>query len=427
MRWLILFFTALATACGGSSAPEVEQAHAVYTCPMHPQVVDDEPGACPICGMDLVPATQASSDLHIEPAIVQNMGVRTAVVREQTLFKHLRTIGEVEVAEDQVSVVNLRTSGWVERIYVDRTGDPVKRGERLFDVYSPELVAAQEEYLLALRSGGADSPLAKSARRKLELWDIAAADIDRIAKEGAARTLPVRSPSTGFVLTKDVVEGARVMAGQDLYRIGNLQQIWVNAEVYEFDAPWVEEGQPAQMELSFQKGRLLEGKVSYIYPTLNERSRTLRVRLEFENPGVSLKPGMFATVYIQFRRMEDTLAIPTEAILHTGEREIVFVALGEGRFAAREVKTGLEADHHMTEVLSGLEAGEVIVTSGQFLLDSESQLQEAIQKLVSGHGSDHDHGDDEAAATWTCPMHPEVVQDTPGRCPECGMFLEEKK
>ncbi len=482
LRTLIL---ALALAlplvsCGDeatSEAPSEQAGAQLYTCGMHPQVVQDHPGSCPLCGMDLTPmkggggaakgsAPEGERELShwvapmdpgyisdkpgkspmgmdlvpvytdevgaggggvvgVDPVVVQSMGVRSSVARPQTIFRHLRTIGEVQVAEDEVSVVNLRFSGWVDRILVDKTGDPVKAGQRLFEIYSPELVAAQEEYLLALRS--ADEALARSARRKLELWDIEARDIDAIARSGdAARTLSIRSPSSGYVLHKSVVEGARVAAGKDLYRIGDLAKIWVEAEVYEFDAPWVELGQPAQMELSFQKGTLLEGEVTYIYPTLNPKTRTLRVRLEFDNPGVALKPGMFATVHIQYRKKEDVLAVPTEAIIHTGERELVFLALGQGRFTAREVTTGLVADHHMTEVLTGLSAGEVVVTSGQFLLDSESQLQEAIAKLLAVRAG----GGEEARATvttvYSCPMHPEVLQAGPGRCNECGMFLEER-
>ncbi len=510
---LVSIILAFVVSCdGGATGDQADQAEAdqLWTCGMHPQVIEDHPGICPICdmnltpmkmrgdegepppdgervishwvapmdpnfvsdkpgkspmGMDLVPVYQdelnagGNGMVTIDPVVVQNMGVRTEVVQRQTIFRHLRTIGEVQVAEDEVSVVNLRFDGWVERIFVDKTGDEVTAGQRLFEIYSPELVSAQEEYLLALGSQGADSPLARSARRKLELWDISARDIDAVASSGeSARTITIRAPSGGFVLHKNVVEGARVKAGQDLYRIGDLASIWVEAEVYEFDAPWVALGQPAQMELSFQKGTIIEGEVAYIYPTLNPKSRTLRVRLEFDNPGLGrpaatqagaigadgaadaaaqrprpiLRPGQFATVYVQYRRQEDTIAVPTEAVIHTGERELVFVALGQGRFAPREVTTGLIADHRLTEVLNGLKPGEVVVTSGQFLIDSESQLQEAVQKLLALRAADGGDGaeDDEVAPTPTtvtsCPMHPEHVQAGPGRCPDCGMFLEER-
>jgi len=417
----------LAVGCGGGErAADVhaDEAGQLWTCGMHPQVVQDAPGTCPICGMDLTPMKPgAGAAVSIAPGVIQQIGVETAPVERTTVFRHLRTIGQVEVGEDELSVVNLRYSGWIERIYVDKTGDRVERGQPLFEIYSPELVAAQEEYLLALRSPGPESRLAVSARRKLTLWDIPSWDIDAIAAAGEARrTMPVRSPGSGFVLHKNVVEGGRVQAGQDLYRIGDLQRIWVTAEVYEHDAPWVEEGQAAQMELSHLPGRVVEGEVSYIYPTLNERSRTLTVRLEFDNPGVQLKPGMFATVYIQYRRKDDVIAAPSSAVLHDGRRRLVFVARGQGRFEPREITTGLAGDRRMTEVLSGLEAGEQVVVNGQFLIDSESQLQEALAGILAGaealEESAHDH------TLYSCPMHPEVISDEPGRCPTCDMFLE---
>ncbi len=452
----------------------------LYTCGMHPNLVQHEPGTCPICGMELTPvrgggagkgATRAgerrikywqapmdpsyirnepgkspmgmdlvpvyedeapgadSDAIAIDPVVAQNMGVRVARARRQTLYRHIRTIGEVEVGEDLVSVVNLRFSGWVEKLYADKTGDPVSEGERLFDIYSPELVAAQEEFLLALRTQGPKSELARSARRKLQLWDLDGADIDKVARDRRVRrAIPIRAPRAGFILSKSIVEGARVEQGHDLYHIGDLSRIWVTAEVYERDAPWVEVGQPAQMELTYEPGRVIDGKVAYVYPTFDRSTRTLRARLEFDNPGYHFKPGMFATVYIEFRRKEDTLVIPTEAILHSGTRQLVFVTREEGRFEPREITTGLVGDRHDTEVVSGLEAGDVVVVSGQFLIDSESQLQEAIRKMLARSGDGRRAAPDASTAgdeqIWSCPMHPEIISHEPGRCPVCGMDLE---
>jgi Cu(I)/Ag(I) efflux system membrane fusion protein/cobalt-zinc-cadmium efflux system membrane fusion protein len=401
---------------------------------MDPRFISDKPGKSPM-GMDLVPVYEDATGSEnpgavvIDPVVVQNMGVRIARVDRRTLFRHVRTIGEVEVGEDALSVINLRFSGWVEHIYADKTGDPVKSHDKLFDIYSPALVATQEEFLLALRTQGAKSDLARSARRKLELWDVAAADIDAIARERRARrALPIRAPRSGFILEKSIVEGARVQEGADLYRIGDLSRIWVTAEIYEHDAPWVEVGQPAQMELTYEPGKVIEGRVAYIYPTLDKSSRTLSVRLEFENPDNRLKPGMFATVYIQFQRRNDVLVVPTEAILHSGVRQLVFITQDDGRFEPREITTGLVGDRDGTEVLSGLDEGDLVVVSGQFLIDSESQLKEAIAKMLErrsgGLTPDPPSMESDASAVWSCPMHPEVVAEEFGRCSICGMDLE---
>ncbi|MCA9673051.1 MAG: efflux RND transporter periplasmic adaptor subunit [Myxococcales bacterium] len=443
--------------------PGQEHAHAqgkdkktLYTCGMHPNVVQEGPGKCPICGMDLTPmksstgggggakGAASSKTLTIDPVVVQNMGVRVAKVKRRDLTREVRTIGEVVVAEDKLSVVNLKFSGWIERLYVDKTGVRVRAGQALFSIYSPELVSAQEEYLLAVRATkSTDTPLARAAHTKLKLWDLSDRMIAAIVKRGKARrTLTIRAPRSGYVLHKSIVQGTRAMAGQDLFRIGKLSAIWVHVQVYEFQAPWIEVGQPATMELSFQLGKLYQGKVSYIYPTLSERTRTLTVRLEFVNPKLRLKPGMFTTVRIKTRAKKDVLAIPTEAIIHSGERQLVFVTRGIGKYEARQVATGMIADDHLTEVKSGLTDGETVVVSGQFLLDSESQLREAVQKLIAtrlqakrGNGNaplpasaaKKPPASSKHEADYTCPMHPRISEAKPGDCPICGMKLVKRK
>jgi Cu(I)/Ag(I) efflux system membrane fusion protein/cobalt-zinc-cadmium efflux system membrane fusion protein len=398
---------------------------------MHPEVVSDEPGACPICGMDLNRRTASAGDhataVTVDSVVVQTIGVRTARAERGPIARQVRTLGSVEVAEDQLSVVNLRYSGWVERIYVDETGTRVRRGQPLFDIYSPELVSAQEEYVTATRNAGPASPLAKSARTRLELWGMSPRQIERALATGATRTIAVVAPATGYVLAKSVVQGARVQAGTDLYRIGNLATIWIKADVYEMDAPWMKVGARATMELSFQQGRTYDGAVAYVYPTLDTDTRTLRVRLEFKNPDLLLKPGMFATVRIETEPRE-ALRIPSEAIIRSGNRQIVFTVAGPGRYEPREVTTGLTGEGRLTEVLGGVAEGEEVVTSGQFLLDSESQLHEAVQKMVgqrrqaqSGHAAETG-----GEGRWTCGMHPQIAEDSPGRCPLCGMDLVER-
>jgi Cu(I)/Ag(I) efflux system membrane fusion protein/cobalt-zinc-cadmium efflux system membrane fusion protein len=428
-----------------------------WRAPMDPSYVRDKPGKSPM-GMDLVPVYEdgdggdSESTVTVDPVMVQNMGVRVAHVKEGSLSHRVRTIGEVVVAEDLVSVVNLKYSGWIERLYVNRTWEKVRKGQALFSVYSPELVSAQEEYLLALRTnGGKDNPLARSARARLAFWDLGDRMLERLARRGKAmRTLTITAPRAGYVLHKDVVVGAKVNAGQDLLRIGKLDAIWVHAQVYEWDAPWIRVGQKASMELSFEQGRQYSGKVSYIYPTLDKKTRTLTVRLEFVNPLLQLKPGMFTTVWIETQQRSGVLTIPTEAIIHSGERNIVFVAKDElGKYEPRQVVTGLSGDGHVTEVKSGLKGGETVVVSGQFLLDSESQLQEALQKLSASRlqvksgqaaaskagkagGADtpveeHKHEVGKKKTYWTCGMHPQIVEDRPGTCPICGMDLVQKE
>ena len=420
-----------------------------WVAPMDPAYISDKPGKSPM-GMDLVPVYEdaqgmaTAGTVTVDPVMVQNMGVRVAPVERGNISRHIRTIGEVDVAESEISVVNLRFSGWIEHIYADETGQEVKRGQWLFSIYSPELVSAQKEYLLAYNMAGPGSELTKSAAERLRLWNIPETVLKKIiSRQNVDRNLVVTAPRDGYILQKNVVDGARVNAGKDLYRIGNLKKIWVTAEVYEFDAPWIKVGQVAAMELSFQRGKQYSGQVNYIYPTLNRKSRTLKVRLEFTNPGVELKPGMFATVRIQAQRKEEVLRIPTEAIIHSGERQIVFITSEIGKYQAREIVTGLVGDGHLTEVVSGLSQGDTVVTSGQFLLDSESQLQEAVQKLLAARlqakdkqnpkvispppASEHDHSSDSGAIYFTCPMHPTIVQEGPGSCPICGMDLVEKQ
>ncbi len=446
--------TAQAAESGTQNGRKIDH----WVAPMDPTFISDKPGKSPM-GMDLVPVYASSSGptaagtVIVDPVMVQNMGVRIAKVVKGPVSRHIRTLGEVDVAESEISVVNLRFSGWIERVYADETGQAIKRGQKLFSIYSPELVSAQKEYLLAYKINGLKSELTKSAAERLRLWQIPESVLKNIVRRRkVARSLVITAPRSGYILYKNIVDGARVIAGADLYRIGNLKKIWVTAEVYEFDAAWVKVGQNAKMELSFQRGKQYSGRVEYIYPTLNRKSRTLKVRLEFANPGIDLKPGMFATVRIEAQRKEDVLRIPTAAILHSGERQIVFITSAIGHYEAREIVTGLVGDSHVTEVLSGLAPGDTVVTSGQFLLDSESQLQEAVQKLLADRLQAKNQSKTPAAAApemdhskmseaeskpepkstnseifFTCPMHPTVVQDGPGNCPICGMNLVEKK
>jgi len=439
---------------GGQRQGREERKVLYWVAPMDPSFRADKAGKSPM-GMDLVPvyADDGHSDhlVKIDPVVVQNMGVRIAVVRRGLLKRSIRTVGEVLPAEDALSVVNLRFSGWIERIYADETGVEVKKGSALLDIYSPELVSAQDEFLVALRSGGAKSGLARSAKRRLELLGLRSWQIEKLVTTGESRpVLTITAPQDGYILHKSVVQGGYVKSGVDLYRIADLSKVWVEAEVYEADAAFVALGAGAKIALTFQPGTILEGKVSYIYPTLNPRTRTLRVRIELDNPEMRLKLDSFATVSIASAAAEATLLIPTEAVIHSGMRSLVFVAQALGRYEAREVVVGHSGENYVSSVLSGLQEGERIVTSGQFLLDSESQLQESVQKMLEArlHASSPEAGvksvekveaggaapkgvgaEKESQKTkgyWTCGMHPQIVEEEPGSCPICAMDLVHK-
>ncbi|MCB9477099.1 MAG: efflux RND transporter periplasmic adaptor subunit [Deltaproteobacteria bacterium] len=435
-----------------NDAPQTAHKHddaaaTLYTCPMHPQIIRDEAGQCPICGMDLVPAGDgdavpmgASNDaIAIDPVVVQNMALRTAAARRGEYIRSVRSFGEVDVAESEVAVVNLRYSGWAERVYVDETGVAVKRGQPLMAVYSPELGAAQEEYLSAVRADGVDGALARSARERLASLGMASSLIDKLPGNGEAyRLITVYAPAAGYVLHKNVVEGARVMAGTDAYRIGDLTSIWVRAQVYEQDAPSVHVGMPARMSLSGNPDEKFDGEVAFVDPGVDRKTRTLGVRLEFANPGLDLRPGMTANVELQVESRADALMIPTDAVIRGGKRSLVFVDVGRGRFEPREVVVGPRGDEGNVPVTSGVKEGEMVVVSGQFLLDSESSLREAARKFLdagrkqsesagnaaSDTHATHDHVDD---TYWTCSMHPQIIRDEPGTCPICGMDLVERK
>jgi len=368
----------------------------VYTCPMHPEVISQEPGECPICGMDLVakevpktPTVKLTSD------VIQKIGVRTALVDEFPLKRTIRTVGHVTYDETRVVHITTKVGGWVEKLYVDFTGQMVRKGQPLIEIYSPELVSTQEEYLLALQSkeylsdsrfsevrDGAYS-LLSSTRRRLLLWDITEEQIDRLEREKTVQKfMTIYSPQLGIVIDKDVFEGGFVKPDKPIYRIADLNNVWVDVSIYEYELPWVEVGQTAKMTLSYAPGKTFQGKISFIYPYLEEKTRTVKVRMEFSNPQWELKPEMYADIVIESPVTVHGLSVPDEAIIRSGDRNIVVVDRGNGIFEPRGVILGVEADNHY-QVTSGLKAGDRVVTSAQFLIDSESRLKEAIQKMLA--------------------------------------------
>ncbi|PKN11252.1 MAG: efflux RND transporter periplasmic adaptor subunit [Deltaproteobacteria bacterium HGW-Deltaproteobacteria-4] len=375
---------------------ENEEAHQ-WTCSMHPFIIRDKPGLCPICAMDLVPVYDKSGDgggVTIDPATSQNMGVRIAPVMRQDISRSIKTVGVVTADESRQSSINSKVEGWIEKLYVDQTGKPVRKGAPLLEIYSPDLVSAQQEYLLALRNSErlADNPypeiaqgaqrLRAAARTRLKYWDISDKQISTLEQSGEARkTLTLYSPSNGIVMMKNALPGMRVMPGEELLQITDLSKIWVDAQLYEYQLPVVQVGQNAEIILPYSIGKVLRGKIAYIYPNLSGETRTARARIELPNPGLELKPEMYVDVNIAGVQQSAALVIPTEAILDSGEQQTVFVALGEGRFEPRIVRSGVKDDSGNVEILDGLQEGEQVVISAQFMLDSESRLREALQKM----------------------------------------------
>ncbi|WP_257449197.1 efflux RND transporter periplasmic adaptor subunit [Archangium lipolyticum] len=391
-----------ATTTPGASEPAATK----YQCPMHPSIVQDHPGKCPICGMDLVAMTPASASpgepgtaaveglapVTIDPSRQQLIGLRTAPVTEGRVGGTWRTTGRVAMDETRVRRVTLKVPAFVERVYVDFTGKPVRKGEPLFSVYSPELLAAQEEYLLALRTRQALSQtggmatdgdaLVAAARRKLQLWDIPQSTLERLAETGeATRSLTLVSPISGVITKKDVVEGARLEMGATPYEVVDLSRVWVLADVYESELRHVRVGMTATLQLKAFPNRVFAGKVAFLDPVLDPATRTLKVRLEFPNPDGDLRPEMFGEVVLRGTTREG-LKIPADAVVPTGTTQVVFVALGDGRFQPREVRLG-ESDGKSVEVTSGLKAGEQVVTGANFLIDSESRLRASLAALAA--------------------------------------------
>lgn len=387
-----------------------------WTCGMHPWVILPEPGLCPICHMDLTPLDPAklTGEIAIDPVVVQNIGVRVAPVATGPLTKEIRTVGAVTYDEAAMRDVNTKISGWVEELYVDETGARVEQGQPLFELYSPELYQAQEEYLLALRGQSRlTSGLLEGARTKLQFLDIGPEQIRDLEQRGSAKkTLTVASPHTGVVVDKNIHEGMKIAPGTRVYQIADLSAVWVIATVYEYQLPFIKVGQPAVMKLPFLTGITFEGKVAYIYPFLQEESRQVKVRLEFANPEGKLKPGMFATVRLESTLDQQAVLAPREAVISTGRRKVAFVSLGEGKFEPRDVQTGVETENGMIEIRDGLKPGEQVVTSGQFLLDSESKMRSALAKMVQGNmASEQVHaGADMAEATVLTDLPPAAAE-----------------
>lgn len=354
--------------------------HAHYTCPMHPSVNQDTPGKCPICGMDLVRVTtneQEQNIVTVDAARRQLIGVRVGEVVSAPFERTVRAVGQVNYDESALSDVTLKVRGFITKLFVNRAGQRVARGQPLFELYSPDLFSAEQDFVLANRTS-AELPLSAAARQRLRLLGLEDGQIDALAKQGApAEHTTISAPASGFVIEKNVVEGAAVEAGMRLYRIAKLDRVWVEAEVYEADLALVHPGQSATVTLDYLPERAYQAKVSFVYPYVDSAARTARVRIELANREFELRPGMYATVILRASAGE-RVQVPAAAVVYTGPRRLVFVDIGEGRFRAQEVHLGGQANG-MFEVLSGLSAGERVATSGVFLIAAEARIRNATQ------------------------------------------------
>lgn len=339
-------------------------------------------------------AMSMDGSVRLSAEDVRTFGITFGTAEVRPLRNTIRTTGLVEFDETRMAYVAPKFGGWAERLHADFTGAPVREGEPLLHVYSPELVTAQEELLLAARmaesvgesrvEGVADGArgLLEAAKRRLRYWDIPEAEIRRILETGEVRrTLTLHAPVSGIVMEKGVVQGQAFQPGTNLYMIADLSEVWVNAEVFEADAALVREGMPADIRVAASPGRVFSGRVEYVQPTLGERTRSMKARISFQNPRGELKPGMYATVTFT-ADLGETLAVPASAVLHTGERTIAFVDMGGGRLMPHELTLGARGEDHV-QVLEGLEPGQRVVTSAQFLLDSESNLAEVMKAMMA--------------------------------------------
>lgn len=442
----ISFAALLLTACSDDSnkmemsnngkmetAVEHAEKHldANYVCPMHPQIIRGKPGNCPICGMDLikkeaeakkekkllywvapmdanfrrekpgkspmgmdlVPVYDDGEEgltVKISPTVENNMGVRTALVQKDNLWRRIDTVGYVDFDENNISHIHLRTKGWIEKLSIKSEGERVKKGQLLFEVYSPELVNAQEEYLQALRSR--HKGLSNASRERLEALGISSEQIKMLNKKRkASQFVKVFAKQDGIVSKLNVREGMFVMPQKEVMSLADLSSVWILAEVFESQADWVKQGQSAEVKLSYLPGREWEGVVEYIYPSLDPITRTLKVRLRFDNTDEALKPNMFSNVTIYGGAKREVIVIPREALIRTGNDERVIISIGDGKFQPRDITAGIESGEFI-EVIKGLNVGDKIVTSGQFLIDSEASLKASIARMSSSNDAISNNG-----------------------------------
>jgi hypothetical protein len=436
MRLLKPFPLFLLLLMGATLVASAVAAEQLYTCGMHPQIIKKEPGNCPICGMaltpirangasaaagehkikyykssmnpgevsskpgkdsmgmDLIPvyedADTAARTIHLDTAMVQRMNLKTGVVTRGPVLRELRVVGSVAYDESGFRDITTKYEGWIEKLFVNTTWTNVKAGDPLFETYSPDLYNAELNYLVARRSEGeAGGPLSRAALARLQLFDIPGDAIEALQRDGEAkRTFIFRAPADGVVIEKMGVVGQMMKPGERIYRLADLSRVWVLAQVFEQDLPFVHSGQTATVRVTYGPEQLIDGKVEILIPQVEEQTRAATARIVLPNPEGKLRPGMFVDVRLMAQLTDSAVLVPDLAVLRSGERNTVFVTHDDGSFEPREVKLGARSQGNLYQVLDGLAPDERIVTSGQFMLDSESQLRDAIQKMLSSSSNE---------------------------------------
>lgn len=534
--YILILVVGIAVGAGGyyilfnsSSDAEVhahEEEGTLYSCGMHPNIVENEPGTCPICGMnltpikgsqkkeskdpkdkkiiywrapmnpnevydkpgksqmgmDLVPVYEdeggASGVVTVDGSVLQSMNVKMEFVKKRKISSAIYTNGTLETDERKEFAVTTKFTGWIEKLYINYTGQKVRKGQKLVDIYSPELVAAQQELLTALNyessvNSSTKGEMINNAKRKLELFDISDADINNIIQtKKINKYMTLYAPFNGTVLSKNVLEGEMIKAGKEIIKIADLTNLWLKADIYESELEKVSLGSKAEISFSYNPDKTYSGKIIFIYPTVNLNTRTVTVRIDIKNNNNELKPSMFGNVIIRGKETGEVPTIPETAVIRSGKRNIVILSLGDGKFKPVEIKLGLYADG-IYQVLTGLKVNDPIVTSGQFMIDSESSLRSAVKLFTSDNAGkapkkemteeemknmnseekekkemnsssekaeEHDHTasivhegviDVEAidkngdGKVFQDLMDWNVISDEEGRCPLCGMFLKE--
>jgi len=362
-----------------------KHAKANYICPMHPDVITDDPNAiCPICGMDLVLLESGgeAGTVKLTPTVINTLGVRTEKVKKRTLFRKIDSVGYVEMDEGNLRTINLRVEGWIEKLHVKTEGDRVEAGQPLLELYSPKLVNAQEEYVQALKHNNV--LLLSASKERLLSLGVSPDQIESLqTKDDIKQYVVINSPQSGFISKLKAREGQFVKPSQMVMEIVDLSTIWIIAEIFESQSDWVKKGQRAQAMLPYLPGKTWEGMVDYVYPSLDPTTRSLKVRLQFDNVDESLKPNMYADVQVFAKPKRGVLVIPREALIQTGDQNRVIVALGDGKFIPMSVRVGMQTDRGV-EILHGLSEGDEVVTSSQFLIDSESSLKASLARMAGG-------------------------------------------